>query len=241
MKLTLSSVLSYITGVLLIVAGAIGTLVSPLGLISVLTGFLTVPAMRRKITARTGVELSRGLTVAVAIVGAIVVIAAFASAGGGETSGPGSQVSNVSASAVDADPSDPTQSLQVRYNTRAQRAVDPNQDDMTNYQSESGQKYLVVRMEIRNTGDENIDLTPRLFRFQNDGVEYEYQGLFGASQGGLQQVSLQPDATYSGWVVFSIPEETRQGEVIVYQDAYIQSQTAVSFERDSSLPIDLGI
>lgn len=141
--------------------------------------------------------------------------------------------------AVDASVSDPVTSLNIRWNAQTQPSVDPDTGDSTAYYAEDGRTFLVVRMQIENTGEEQVELTPRLFRVVFDGVEYSNQQLFGSSSGGLSQVALQPDGEYEGWVVFSIPTEASQGEIIVNQDVLI-GQISVSFEHASDMSIDVA-
>lgn len=110
---------------------------------------------------------------------------------------------------------------------------------MSHYSSNDGQKFLVVRMEIENRGDGETELTPRLFQFESDGVVYDYQGLFGSSN-GLSGVSLQSGSTYRSWVVFSLPEDATQGTLRANNDAYYDETVTVSFEHDGSMPIEMG-
>ena len=126
----------------------------------------------------------------------------------------------------------------MTWNARAQSAVDPDTSDVSNYQAEDGNKFAVVRMQLTNAGESEIDLTPRLFRLTADGVSYDFQSLFGSGQGGLD-VALQQNASYDGWVVFEVPEDTSNAELTVNQDAYV-GNTTVRFTQDESLPVNVS-
>jgi hypothetical protein len=242
MDITFGAVVAYPFGVLAVLAGLGLLAVSPIaGVALLLAGLLALPVVRRVLKSRLGLGFSRGATVGLvlllSIVAAIAVVGAALSGGG---AAPGSGVPNVSMEAASASPPNPMTTLDVRWNARAQAAADPSTGDIGTYRAEDGQKFLVTRMQITNNGDSDIDLTPQLFRVASEGAEYEYQNLFGSSAGGLSQVSLRPGGSSDGWVVFSIPNETTEGELVVNQDAYFDDNISVAFEHDPSMPINVS-
>jgi len=145
----------------------------------------------------------------------------------------------VSVSAQNAEPSDPTASLDVTWNARAQSAVDPDPSDMEIYNANDGQKFVVVRASITNTGDTDLELRARFLKFESNGVEHDRQALFGSGY-TLGGVTLKPDATHSGWTVFSVPEDTTEGQLVVDQEVYYDDRVAVSFTHDQSMAINMS-
>lgn len=241
MKITLGSIISYVVGIPLVIVSILLAIQTPLGLIPLLCGLLIIPAVRRQISKRGDIELSRGATAGIGSFGVIacvvvLIIAGLSGAGGGV---PGDDVSNVSLTAEDSSPSDASTSLQVVWNARAQSAVDPNPDDMSTYSSNEGEKFVVVRMEITNTGNEQLELTPRIFQLEANGVIYNHQSLFGSGN-SFYDVSLNPDATYSAWVAFSVPEDATEAQLTVNQEAYYEKNISVSFSEDTELSINMS-
>lgn len=240
MKITFGSIVSYLVGVPLAILGVLLTVQSPLGLVPFLAGVVIIPVVRRQIAKRAGVELSRGAAAGIGTVGVIagvVVLVLVALSGGGAA--PGADVSNVTVSAGDTSPQDPSTSLQVEWNSRAQSAVDPDPDDVSIYNPNDGEKFVVVRMRVTNTGDESLELTPRLFRLASGGVEYEYQALFGSGN-SLSGVTVNPGGSHSAWTAFSVPEEMTEAQLIVNQEAYFQQNVSVSFNHNQGMPINMS-
>ncbi|TKX40736.1 MULTISPECIES: DUF4352 domain-containing protein [unclassified Halorubrum] len=242
MDITLGKIVSYVVGIPLVLVSLLLTIQSFLGLVPLVLGLLILPPIRRLIASRAGINFSRGATIGIgtfAIIAAVAVLLVVALSGGGGGSIPGADVSNVSVSAQDASPPDASQSLEIRWNSRAQSAVDLDAEDLSTYRSNDGEKFVVVRMEITNTGDNQIELTPRLLRLESNGVVYDYQGLFGSGN-SLSSVSLNPGASYSGLTVFSVPEDTSSAQLQVNQEAYFDQNVSVSFTEDTDLAMNVS-
>lgn len=243
MQITFRSIAAYILGVPVALLGLLAVFTSlAAGGLLLGGGLLLLPIVRRKLLKTTGIKFSGGAAAAIFLVCAVAGMGTLALSTGGDGStvaGPGSSVSNVSVTAESVTPVDAKRELSVVWNSRAQSAVDPDPNDMSIYRSNDGQKYLVVRMEITNTGEGKIELTPRFFKFETDGVIYDYQGLFGSGQ-SFSSVALTPDSSYSGWTVFPIPSDATTGSIVVDQDAYYSMNVSVSFEHDSEMPINMS-
>jgi hypothetical protein len=242
MKITLGSVVSYFIGIGVILMSILLTVQTPIGLVPLVAGVLILPPVRRYLESQRGIELSRGITIALGLVAVVaVMIGIVAVAGGGGSMGeelPGSDVSDISVTAVDSAESEAASELEVEWNSRAQSAVDPDPEDFTEYNSNEGQKYVVVRMNIRNPGSEPVELTQRAFSLRSDGVEYDYQGLFGSGN-SISQVTLNPGGEYSGWVAFSVPQGMTNAELITNQDAYFDQTVSTRFEYNSDMEINV--
>jgi len=248
MEITLGSIVSYVVGIPLVLISLLLTIQTPLGLIPLFAGLLIIPVIRRQISKRVGVNFSRGAAAGIGtfgVIACVVVLVLVAVSGGGGGAGggteamPGDDVPDVSMTAESVSPADASTSLQVTWNARAQSAVDPDPDDLSIYNSNEGQKYLVVRMRITNAGSESLDLSPSLFRVESEDVEYEYQPLFGSGN-SLSGVTLNPGSSYSGWTAFSVPEDTTEARLFVYQDAYFQKNVSVSFSHDPEMAINMS-
>jgi len=199
--------------------------------------------VRRQLDSRIDIKLSRGLTAGIGLIGivmAIVVVLAVAGGGGvGGEDTPGSDVADVSVTSVDSSVSDTSSQLNIEWNSRAQSAVDPDPDDISIYNSNDGEKYVVVRMNIQNTGTQSVELTPRAFVLGSDGVEYDYQGLFGSGN-SLSDVTLNPEGQYSGWVAFSVPEDMEEAELISDQEAYFDQTVSTDFDHNPDMEINMS-
>jgi hypothetical protein len=243
MEITLGSIVSYVVGIPLALLGLLLTIQSPFGLIPLLAGLLIIPVIHRQLAKRVGIEFSRGATTGIGgfgvVAGVVILVVVALSGSGGAPAPPGADVSNVTITAEDASPPEADTSLQVVWSGRAQSAVDPDPNDISVYNSNEGEKFLVVRMEITNAGNEQLELSPRLFRVEAEGVEYEYQSLFGSGN-SFSGITLNPDSSYAAWTAFSIPEETEEARLIVNQDTYFQKNVSISFSQDSEMAINMS-
>lgn len=243
MEIRLGSIVSYVVGILLAFTSLLLSVKTPLGLVPFLVALLIIPVVRREFTKRTGIKFSRGAVAGIGvfgvIAGLIVLILVGFSGSGGSFEGPGADVSNVSVKAEDSHPPDAVTSLDILWNSRAQSGVDPDPDNLATYNADEGQKFLVVKMSITNSGNERIDLDPDLFRINSEGVEYEYQRLFGSGN-SFSGVALNPGASYSGWTAFSVPDDTVEAKLIVHQDAYYQKNVSVSFSHNRNMAINVS-
>lgn len=244
MKITLRSIVAYIFGIPVALLGVLAFFTNVVaGILLFVGGVLALPVVRRRLGSSIGLEFSGGAAALIFLVCTVAGIGTVSfsemNSNDGTATGPGHDVANVSLSAQSVSPADATAHLSVRWNSRAQSAVDPDSSDLTNYQPNDGNKFVVVRMNITNTGSRNLELTPRLVHLQSNGVVYESQILFGSGQ-GLSGVTLAPGGSYTGWTVFSVPNGTAEGSLVVNQDAYISRNVAVEFTRDPSILINMS-
>lgn len=151
-----------------------------------------------------------------------------------QVSEPEPSVPSVSLSATDATPSDPYTTLDVRYNGRAQRSVNPLWVDGS-IEAEEGSKYLVVRMEVRNVGDPSIVGHPEYFVAVVDGTEYPYLLPEGAYNPFLGE-TVSPGDPYDCWTVYRIPEHATAAHLAVDQQLYHQPNE-VQFTEDPGITV----
>jgi len=213
------------------------------GVILMAAGFFLTQAARDRLYETTGHRFSQ---TGVAIIFISLAITSYGfvdytlnqpSDVDGEASG---QVTDMEFAAEGTNTTNSTTSLAVTWNAGTKDAIDPDEDDSREYRAEDGNKFVLAKLEIENTGSGPIDLTPRLFRVLVDGVEYDHRGLIGSSQGGLSSVTVRPGATYDGWLAFSVPDSSTSATFIVNQDTYTEDGPSVTWTRDSSIVIDIG-
>jgi hypothetical protein len=254
MEITLGKIVSYLSGLSLIGLGLVFLLLSMWAVIPLLAGILILPPVRRLLDTRADITFSRGATVGIGSLGAIAlvgVVLLVAFGGGGSvadapatpaddgseaTAAPGDLVSQVDITARNESTS-PTKSLGIRWNSRAQRSVDADPDDAIEGDERTGYKYLVVRAEVTNTGNESIELTPQMFALTADNVTYESGNYFGPNY-SFSDIELQPGGSRTGWVAFEIPVGVSDGALTV--DHY-SGNVSTSFTHDESFPINMPV
>lgn len=232
-------------GVLFLVTGTSrGVSLLLFGIVLTIAGSVATPVLRRLIKSQLGISFSRPAVVGISALSTVLATLLFVITIIGLISStgsvpPGADVSNVSMSAQNVNPETADHQLEIIWNARAQSGVDPDTDDFSSYSAEDGEKFVVVRMEVTNVGDGEIELTPRFFQFESSGVRHDYQGLFGSSD-GFSGITLSPGATHEGWIVFSVSEDTTTGVLVTNQDAYFDQNVSVAFTHDERMAIDVA-
>lgn len=242
MKLTLRSMLGYLAGIPILLFGLLILYTTILGGVAiVIGGLVAIPKTRRLFQDQTGIELSTGAAGGIPAIMLMIgmVLLAMSSAGVTGSGVPGDDVSNVSVSHEDLEREAPDHELHVTYNTRAQDSVNPDPDDGSHYSSGSGQKYLVIRMELENRGSSDVELSQDLFRFETGGVVHDYQSLLGSGN-SLQGTTLEPGSTYNSWVVFSIADDVEEGTLRATDEPLYDETATITFEKDSSMAIEMA-
>jgi len=228
-------------GLLLVLQSAWGVLLAVGSAAALFVGVYVTPVGKRRLDTLLGREFGwvGATAIAVVLLGAAVVLSTTSIIAVGLTASsdkpPGADVANVSVTATDADVQS-ERVLDVTWTSRAQSGVDPNPDDYSSYSADEGEKFVVFRMAIKNTGSEPVDLTPRLFKLDVDSVVYDHQSLFGSS-GGLGQVELEPGGEFTGWIAFTVDAGTTEAELVVNQDAYYNTRVRVTFDHNPGMEI----
>jgi hypothetical protein len=136
---------------------------------------------------------------------------------------------DVSLSAEDSNPAVPDVSLNVSYNNTVDTEI-PTEPTTV---AEDGQKWLLVRMDVTNTGTDARDLNAYQYRVVTDADQYEQ--VITKESWELRGKEATPDETVSGWVVFHIPESVTDATLTVGGG---QRNYAVAFTHDTSLDAD---
>lgn len=136
---------------------------------------------------------------------------------------------------------DATYKLSAEYNARAQQSANP--DSMTGgHRSSEGEKIVVVRMNVQNTGETNIDLVgPFSLDVESRDENIPFNLPIGDPQVG--NILLEPGESEKGWLLASVPEELSKATLVVEQNVYYRanydSSLQVIFEKDESMEIGM--
>jgi len=137
---------------------------------------------------------------------------------------------DVSLSAEDSNPANPDVSLDVSYNSTVDTEI-PTEPTTV---AEDGQKWLLVRMDVTNTGPDARELNAYQYRVAADADQYEQ--VITKESWELRGKEVALDETVSGWVVFHIPESVTDATLTA--DSGDQRNYAVAFTHDTSLDAD---
>lgn len=140
---------------------------------------------------------------------------------------------DVHLSSQDVRSSDPDYSLDVAWNARAQRTIDP--PDETRGGAEDGHVWIVVTMRVTNTGDDPRELTA--IQYVLNGEE-QYEFVHTRSQGYLGGQTVSPGEIAYGWVLFHVPDDAGDLTLTAEQSHLAESFT-ILFEKDDSIEIPI--
>jgi len=205
-------------------------------------GLVALPQVRSRLRAR-GTVITTWLAAALLVTGlasGLVVYSATPAAdstpndAGAGTSTTASGVA-ISFSANDTEFQNDVDRLHVGWTAEAREVVDPQANDGYSYEADADRQYVVVRVNITNTGERSIDLTPRYFRLLANGVEYSPQQLAGGDD--VRDVTLRPGASYKAHLTFEVPRDVDAATVIANPDAYRQKRVAAVFSEHTNLTV----
>jgi len=137
-------------------------------------------------------------------------------------------VPDVTLSATDLEADDPDVSLEIAYNARTSTALTPGERTTV---AEDGHKWLIVRMDVTNTGADTRELTAHQYAVESDGETYE---VVAFNDHYLRGKTVEPGETTTGWLAYHVPLETESATLTARQDL-IQERLAVAFTLDTSL------
>lgn len=134
----------------------------------------------------------------------------------------------------DMDPEGAVTSLEIQWNATVFDALktDPDQDPY--HSSEDGKQFLILQLEIVNTGEETANFVPGQLDVMADGTE---AGLTILEDGGKLEVDLEPGNSIEDWIGFTIPEGS--SEVVVSIKDNMTVEYATEFSHDKSM--DVGV
>lgn len=140
----------------------------------------------------------------------------------GGTSGSGGEAMAVSALST----AGANATAEARWNARTTETLTVNG---TTYDAPANETFVLVRMNVTNTGDSPMSLDESSLALDVAGDRYGYQplnGTTGFAEGGL----FAPDDTRAVWVAFSVPADAASGTLVVVAD-----EPTVRFVRDRSI------
>lgn len=192
----------------------------------------TVRDRTKAIEERTP-ELPYGIPV-VAVVAVVVVVALLSAGvllgpsipflGGGD---------GISAAATS--PEGANSSLRVTWNAEVTDTFDPDESDDLAYPAPEGKQFVVVVMNVQNTGEGTVPLEQSAFHFRANGTTYQKETL--ADHDNSLSVPLGAGNELPIWTVFMIPEG--ESGTLVYEQNATDVSVAVEFERDSGMSMNV--
>lgn len=224
--ITLGKIIAYPVGGLLILAG-IGGLVDSVaaGLVIIASGVIALPIVRQKLEKSQGIALSRWATVAIVLIaflsGALILGAVQdngadpvgeneeeVNGANGDSSEPGFDYTMNESFVVDGE------EQSIRY--EVQNAFTADIVDPGGARQQPDGEFLIVVMELENTGDEAVDIRTRHLKlvdqddrdFETDTrtvLDVAYDHRVGIE--GLSSEQLQPGLTLERAVVFDVPPD----------------------------------
>lgn len=138
-------------------------------------------------------------------------------------------------SAASTAPENASAAMHVAWNAEVTDIIDPNESDGLAYYPPEGEQFVVVAMNIDNTGDAQVPLKQTAFRFEADGTTYATESL--ADHDGFLDFPIGPGENVVVWTVFTVPEDV--SGTLVYDQNATDADVAVEFERDSSFPVEV--
>jgi hypothetical protein len=207
-------------------------------------GVVALPEVRSALRGR-GTIITTWLAAALLVMGLLSGLFVYSAANtapgtasAGASTTPAEAGLHVDLSATDTDFENSADSLHVAWNGTAREVVDPQRDDGYTYEASDGKQYIVVAVNLTNTGERRLDLDARYVRLLADGVEYEAKQLVGGDH--LRDVTLRPGASYQAHLTFEIPADVDAASLIANNEAYPQKQVAANFTHTPGLDVRYG-
>ncbi|MFH5800013.1 restriction endonuclease [Haladaptatus sp. CMAA 1911] len=164
-----------------------------------------------------------------AIVAAAVVAPTILGTGGDvRTSGGWNVTANSTA------PSDATGALDVGWNTKRVSKVNPERGNGV-YKPDDGEEFLLVSMNVTNSGSDSLGLRPQDFALRSNGTLRGYQPLNDTQ--GFQPSVLDSDESVSVWFVFSIDDDATNA-TIVTTGRLRRDHVRTKFTHDETLAVE---
>ncbi|WP_327052959.1 restriction endonuclease [Halomicrococcus gelatinilyticus] len=124
-----------------------------------------------------------------------------------------------------------TKALDVTWNARTTTELEPEKNVV--YQARDGQQFVVVQLNVTNTGQGTVGLRQEGFRLRANGTVHGHQPLTNAS--GFEVGVLEPGKSMSTWTVFSVDEGVANATLVA--DGGVYGDVAVRFQRDADLEV----
>lgn len=96
---------------------------------------------------------------------------------------------------------------------------------------DDGKEFLIVTVDIKNNGDDDVDANPVNFKLLADGVEYDSSFYSLENVNDLQTVTLKNGGETSGDLIFEVPANTTSGTLEFFSDI---------FSSDPSVTVDIN-
>ncbi|WP_423744198.1 restriction endonuclease (plasmid) [Haladaptatus sp. SPP-AMP-3] len=132
-------------------------------------------------------------------------------------------------------PSNATGALDVRWNAKRVSKLNPESGDDGVYKPGDGKKFLLVSMNVTNTGSDSLGLRPQAFALRSNGTLHGHQPLKNTT--GFQPSVLDGGESTSVWLVFSIDADAPNA-TIVTTGRLRRGHVRTEFTRDETLSVE---
>ncbi|USZ67573.1 restriction endonuclease [Halorussus salilacus] len=180
----------------------------------------------QRVGALAGSVGSKGVAVAVVVVVALVAVGFLGGPSIPFLGGGGDDITAESAS-----PGDANASLSVAWNAEVTDSIDPNESDDVAYPAPEGQEFVVVQMNILNTGNDSVPLSRGAFQLRANGTTSRSESF--ADHEGFVDLPLSAGGNRTAWTAFAVPEGSTG--TLVYDQNATDATVAVEFERDTAI------
>jgi hypothetical protein len=168
-----------------------------------------------------------GVVAALPIVAAVVVAPTILGTGGDVQANGGWNVTANSTA-----PNNATGALDVRWNAKHVSKVSPENGNGV-YKPDDGEGFLLVSMNVTNSGSDSLGLRPQAFMLRSNGALRGYQPLNDTE--GFQPSVLDSGESVSVWFVFSIDDATNA--TIVTTGRLRRDRIRTTFTHDETLTV----
>ncbi len=138
-------------------------------------------------------------------------------------------------SATSTAPSNATNALEVRWNTKRVSKLNPKTGDPGVYKPKGGKRFLLVSMNVSNNGKNSVGLQQQDFAVRSNGSLLGYQPLTNTT--GHSAV-LQAGHSTTVWYAFSIDKDAKNA-TIVTSGRLRRNHVPTQFVHDKSVEADI--
>jgi len=122
-------------------------------------------------------------------------------------------------------------SLAVTFNEVTREEIQPGD---TTIVAEDYYKFVLVRMDVTNTGENTREL--RAHQYVVAGAGFQRKNVTEFDEHYLAGLTARPGETVTGWIAFQVRMNTGEGLLTVLQDRLTEG-IDVTFTRDTSLDV----
>lgn len=217
MKLTLSGIVAWGVGIMLIMSGLAMLVSGPGGLLIIAAGLFAIPRVRSEITERTDIEFSRWVVVAIVFLGVVIGAATLPS------DAPSPDENDPGQAAVGGDEPAGTEAGAKEHQTgetftvgSGDKQVEYTVTDVKTasnvggeYGEDADAQFVIVTVEMTNNAQESFSVSTEPYRLV-DSQDRKYEvdtDAQGWAENSILYEQLDPGVTKTGVLIFDVPED----------------------------------